>query len=66
MDHSLFNLFINDLFLFLHFSTSCNYADDNNLFPTGTDIKLLVLPIGKNPHDEDAYYYDYLININTL
>ena len=34
----LFNLFINDLFLFICFSTLSNYADDNNLFATGTDI----------------------------
>ena len=64
-DGPFFNLFINDLFLFLHFSTSCNYAEDNNLFPTGTDVKLLVLPIGKDPHDEDACYYDYLTLINS-
>ena len=33
----LFNLFINDLFLFICFSTLINYTDDN-LFATGTDI----------------------------
>ena len=37
----LFKLFINDLFLFICFSTLSNYADDNNLFPTGTDIQLI-------------------------
>ena len=37
----LFNLFINDLFLFICFSTLTNYADDNNLFATGTDIQLI-------------------------
>ena len=37
----LFNLFINDLFLFICFSTLSNYADDNNLFDTGTDIQLI-------------------------
>ena len=36
----LFNLFINDLFLFICFSTLGNYADDNNSFTTGTDIQL--------------------------
>ena len=36
-----FNLFINDLFLFICFSTLSNYADDNNLFTTGTDIQLI-------------------------
>ena len=37
----LFNLFINDLFLFICFSTLSNYADDNNLFPIGTDIQII-------------------------
>ena len=37
----LFNLFINDLFLFICFSTLSNYADDNNLFATGTDTQLI-------------------------
>ena len=33
----LFNLFINDLLLFICFSALSNFADDNNLFATGTD-----------------------------
>ena len=37
----LFGLFINDLFLFICFSTLIKYADDNNLFTTGTDIQLI-------------------------
>ena len=39
----LFNLFIYDLFFFFFicFSTFNNYADDNNLFATGTDIQLI-------------------------
>ena len=37
----LFNLFINDLFLFICVSNLNNYADDNNLFATGTDIQLI-------------------------
>ena len=37
----LFNFFINDIFLFICFSTLSNYADDNNLFATGTDIQLI-------------------------
>ena len=37
----LFNLFINDLFLFNCFSILSNYADDNNLFATGTNIQLI-------------------------
>ena len=37
----LFNLFINDFFLFICFSTLGNYADDNDLFTTGADIQLI-------------------------
>ena len=37
----IFNLFINDIFLFICFSTLSNYADDNHLFTTGTDIQLM-------------------------
>ena len=37
----IFNLFINDIFLFICFSTLSNYADDNHLFTTGTDIQLI-------------------------
>ena len=36
----IFNLFLN-LFLFICFSTLSNYADDNNLFATGTYIQLI-------------------------
>ena len=34
----LFNLLINDIFLFICFSTLSKYAEYNNLFATGTDI----------------------------
>ena len=37
----LFNLFMNDIFLFVCFSTLSNHADDKNLFATGTDIQLI-------------------------
>ena len=37
----LFNVFLNDLFPFICFSTLINYANDNNLFTKGTDIQLI-------------------------
>ena len=37
----MFELFINDIFLFICFSTLSNYADDNHLFTTGFDIQLI-------------------------
>ena len=33
----LFNLFVNDLVLFLYTTVLNNYADDNNLFTIGND-----------------------------
>ena len=42
----LFNLFINDLVLFIQYSVLSNYANDNNLFIIGKnkeDIKSLLL-----------------------
>ena len=35
----LFNLFINDLVLFVEYTALGNYADDNNLSITGTNIE---------------------------
>ena len=37
----IFNLFINDIFLFICFSALSNYADHNHLFTIGTDIQLI-------------------------
>ena len=37
----IFNLFINDIFLFICFSTLSNYTDDNHLFTTGTDAQII-------------------------
>ena len=37
----LFNIFINDIFLFVEISNVCNYADDNNLFAFGETIRKL-------------------------
>ena len=36
----IFSLFINDIFLFICYSTLSSYADDNHLFATGTDVQL--------------------------
>ena len=84
----IFNLFIQDIFLFICFSTLSNYADDNHLFTAETDIQLIkeiilsdfrtlnnwfyenvlifnpnkyhFMSIGKDNHDEGAFYYDNL------
>ena len=53
----LFNLFINDLFLFICFSTLSNYADDNNLFATGTDIQLINQMLLSNFRAVNNWFY---------
>ena len=58
----LFNLFINDLFLFICFNTLNNYADDNNLFPTGTDIQLINQMLLSNFRAVNNWFYkDFMI-----
>ena len=35
----LFNIFLNDLFLFVENSDLSNYADDNTLYSSGNDLE---------------------------
>ena len=57
----LFNLFINDLFLFICFSTLSNYADDNNLFATGTDIQLINQMLLSDFRTVNNWFYENFI-----
>ena len=57
----LFNLFINDLFLFICFSTLSNVTDDNNLFATGTDIQLMLL---SNFRTVNNWFYENFMILN--
>ena len=57
----LFNLFINDLFLFICFSTLSNYADDNNLFATGTDIQLINQMLLSDFRTVNNWFYEKFI-----
>ena len=38
----LFNIFINDLFLFIRKSGVCNFADDNTLYSVGKNIENII------------------------
>ena len=38
----LFNMFINDLFLFIRKSGVCNFADDNTLYSVGKNIENVI------------------------
>lgn len=41
----LFNIFINDMFLFVEESDVCNFADDNTLYSCGTKIAQILDPL---------------------
>ena len=60
----LFNLFINDLFLFICFNTLNNYADDNNLFATGTDIQLINQMHLSNFRVVNNWFYENFMILN--
>ena len=38
----LFNNFINDIFLFIEKSDTCNFADDNTLFSCGDNLPVIL------------------------
>ena len=38
----LFNLFINDLFLFIERTNICNFADDNTIYSCQNDLKTIL------------------------
>ena len=60
----LFNLFINDLFFFICFNTLNNYADDNNLFATGTDIQLINQMLLSNVRVVNNWFYENFMILN--
>ena len=60
----LFNLFINDLFLFTCFSSLSNYADDNNLFATGTDTQLISQMLLSDFRTVNNWFYESFMILN--
>ena len=62
----LFNLFINDLFLFTCFSTLLNYADDNNLLTTGTDIQLINQILLSDFRTLIDWFYENILILNPV
>ena len=62
----LFNLFVNDLFLLICFSTLRNYADDNNLFTTGTDIQLINQILLSNFWTSNSWFYENVLILNPV
>ena len=60
----LFNLFINNLFLFICFSTLSKYADDNNSFATGTDIQLINQMLLSDSRIVNNWFYENFMILN--
>ena len=60
----LFNLFINDLFIFICFSTLSNYADYNNFFTTGTDIQLINQMLLSDFRTVNNWFYEICMILN--
>ena len=60
----LFNLFINYLFLFICFSTLTNYADDKNLFATGTDFQLINQMLLNDFRAVNNWFYENFLILN--
>ena len=60
----LFNLFINNLFLFICFSILSKYADDNNLFATGTDIQLINQMLLSDSRIVNSWFYENFMILN--
>ena len=60
----LFKLRINDLFLLICFSTLSNYADDKNLFVTGTDIQLINQMLLADFRTVNNWFYENFMILN--
>ena len=58
----LFNLFINDLILFLYTTVLSNYADDNNLHAIGNDKEEIIRALVKDFQTVINWFYEsYMI-----
>ena len=60
----LFNLFINNLFLFICFSTLSKYADDNNSFAPGADIQLINQMLLSDSGIVNNWFYENFMILN--
>ena len=61
----VFNLFINELYLFICFSTLSNYVDDNNLFTTGAAIQLINQILLSDFRTVNNWFYKNFMILNS-
>ena len=60
----LFNIFINDLFLFVHKSEICNYADDNTLCSANKSINQIIGDLSDDFETLTKWFYDNYMVLN--
>ena len=53
-------------FFFICFSTLSNYADDNNLFTTGTDIQLINQMLLSDFRTVNNWFYENFMILNAI
>ena len=61
----LFNLFINDLILFLYTAVLSNYADDNNLYAIGNDKEETKRALVKDFQTVINWFHENYMILNT-
>ena len=61
----LFNLFINDLSLFVYTAVLSNYADDNNLYAIGNDKEETKRALFKDLQAVINWFYENYMILNT-
>ena len=57
----LFNIFLNDLFLFIQETEICNFADDNTLFACDISLENVIIRLNK-----DALAVNNWFGINSM
>ena len=60
----LFNIFLNDIFLFITNSNSCNYADGNTLYAISKNLHAVKSNIKANVVIMQKWFYENLMVLN--
>ena len=60
----LFNIFLNDLFLFVENSDLSNYADDNTLYSSGNDLEKVKQTLSQEFEIVTKRFYENYIVLN--
>ena len=61
----LFNIFLNDLFLFVENSDLSNYADDNTLYSSGNDLEKVKQTLRQDFEIVARWFYENYMVLNS-